>query len=202
MKKRISEETRQTVLDAAWRCMSRPGGVGAGMGDVAAEAGVSRQTVFYAFGGRSGLLVAMVRHRDQQTDHVQRLGALAQGEGADLATLQGFVDVWLDYLPIVHPVALQLETGAPVDADSALAWNDRFFNKGLRRGFERILGRMAAAGRLPAGSDPSRLADLCLSLVVPSAWQLLVHDCRWTPQAFRASRHQLLQSLLLPATSA
>ncbi|MEZ5644589.1 MAG: TetR/AcrR family transcriptional regulator [Burkholderiaceae bacterium] len=199
MKKSISEATRQAVLEAAWRRMSRPGGVGAGMGAIAQEAGVSRQTVFYAFGGRSGLLVAMVRHRDQQTDHVHRLSSLAQGPGADLSALLAFIDVWLDYLPIVHPVAVQLENGAPSDPDLALAWNDRFFNQGLRRGFELILGRMTTAGCLPKGSDPSRMADLCLSLVVPSAWQLLVHDCRWTPDQFRSSRHVLIRGLLAGA---
>ena len=196
MKKSISEETRQAVLEAAWRCMSRAGGMGAGMADIAQAAGVSRQTVFYEFGGRPRLLVAMVRYRDRQTDHVRRLSSLAQGQGADLSALLAFVDVWLDYLPIVHPVALQLESGAASDPDIEMAWNDRFFNQGLRRGFELILGRMAAAASLPAGSDPSRLADLCLSLVVPSAWQLLVHDCRWSPQEFRTSRHLLIRGLL------
>lgn len=197
MKKKITEETRHTVLEAAWRCMSRPGGVGAGMGDIAQAAGVSRQTVFYAFGGRPGLLVAMVRFRDRQTDHVRRLAGLAQGPGADLAALLAFVDVWLEYLPVVHPVAWQLESGASLDPDIELAWNDRFL-QGLRRGFEMILGRMAAGGCLPSGSDPSRLADVCLSLVVPSAWQLLVHDCRWSPEEFRASRHSLIRGLILP----
>lgn len=196
MAKSISEDTRHAVLEAAWRRMSDPGGIGAGMADIAAAAGVSRQTLFYAFGSRPGLLVAMVRHRDQQTDHVRRLGDIARGSGADLATLQAFVDVWIDYLPIVFPVAFQLETGAGTDPDIALAWNDRFFNHGLRRGFELILGRMSAARSLPTGADAAWLADLCLSLVVPSAWHLLVVQCRWTPERFRDSRHQLMQSAI------
>lgn len=176
--------------------MSEPGGMGVGMAELAAAAGVSRQTLFYAFGSRPGLLVAMVRHRDGQTDHVHRLAEIARGDVADASALQAFVDVWIDYLPIVYPVAYQLETDAMVDPDIALAWNDRFFNMGLHRGLERVLGRMAAAGVLSRGSDTAWLADLLFSLVAPSAWHLLVVQCRWTPERFRASRHQLMKAAI------
>ena len=175
--------------------MSEPGGMGVGMAELAAAAGVSRQTLFYAFGSRPGLLVAMVRHRDAQTDHV-RLSEIARSDVADASALHAFADVWIDYLPIVYPVAYQLETDAVVDPDIALAWNDRFFNMGLHRGLERILGRMAAAGALTKGADTAWLADLFLSFVAPSAWHLLVTQCRWTPERFRASRHQLMQAVL------
>lgn len=196
MAKSISKETRRAVLEAAWQCMSVPGGMGAGMAEIAAAAGVSRQTLFYAFGSRSGLLVAMVRYRDGQTDHVRRLTNIAGGTGADADTLRSFTDIWIDYLPTVYPVAYQMETDAVIDPDIALAWNDRFFNMGLHRGFARILGRMAGAGALARGADTAWLTDLCLSLVVPSAWHLLVVQCRWTPQRFRDSRHQFIAAAI------
>ncbi len=196
MAKSISEETRLAVLEAAWQCMSVPGGMNAGMAEIAAAAGVSRQTLFYAFGSRPGLLVAMVRYRDGQTDHVRRLAEIARSEEADLGALRSFTDIWIDYLPIVYPVAYQLESGAATDPDIALAWNDRFFNMGLHRGFERILGRMAASGTLPRGADTAWLADLCLSLVVPSAWHLLIVQCRWTQARFRASRHEFMATAI------
>ncbi len=197
MAKSISKETRHALLEAAWQRMSAPGGIGVGMAEIAAAAGVSRQTLFYAFGNRPGLLVAMVRHRDRQTDHVRRLIDLAQGGGADQDALRAFTDTWIDYLPIVYPVAYQLESRAAEDPDIALAWNDRFFDRGLRRGYERILGRMAAAGALAPGTDTAWLADLCLSLVVPSAWHLLVVECGWKPEKFRASRHLFMQAAMV-----
>lgn len=172
----------------------------AGMSEIAAAAGVSRQTLFYAFGSRPGLLVAMVRHRDAQTDHVHRLAEIARDGAADAYTLRAFTDTWIDYLPVVYPVAYQLETDAVVDPDIAIAWNDRFFNMGLHRGFERILGRMAAAGQLARGADTAWLADVCLSLVAPSAWHLLVTQCRWTSDRFRASRHQFMQTAITNPT--
>ena len=201
MKKTISEDTRRAVLDAAWELMSTQGRLDVGMAEIAQAAGVSRQTLFYAFGNRAGLLVAMVRHKDSLTDHVGRLAALARGEGSDATTLHAFLDVWLDYLPVVYPVAIQLEAGALTDTDAALAFADRFHNRGLRRGLELILGRMAAAGALRPGQDPARLADLCLSLVLPSAWRALVVDGGWPPAAFAASRHALVDAALASAAS-
>jgi AcrR family transcriptional regulator len=196
MKKAISAETRDLVLNSAWELMSTQGRLDVGMAEIAAAAGVSRQTVFYAFGNRPGLLVAMVRHRDAQFPHAARLMEISRGDAADLAGLLAFLDTWLDYLPKVYPVAVQLETSALTDPDAAAAWNDRFFNQGVRRGFENILGRMAAAGTLPQGSDPARLADLCLALVAPSAWRLLVVECGWSPAAFVESRRRILSALL------
>jgi AcrR family transcriptional regulator len=201
VKKTISEDTRRAVLEAAWELMSTQGRLDVGMAEIAQAAGVSRQTLFYAFGNRAGLLVAMVRHKDSLTDHVAQLSALARGDGADAATLHAFLDVWLRYLPEVYPVAIQLEAGALTDTDAALAFADRFYNQGLRRGLERILGRMAAAGALRPGQDPARLADLCLSLLLPSAWRALVIDSGWAPAAFAASRHVLVDAALAPAGS-
>lgn len=201
MKKTISEDTRRAVLDAAWELMSTQGRLDVGMAEIAQAAGVSRQTLFYAFGNRAGLLVAMVRHKDSLTDHVGRLAALARGEGSDAITLHAFLDVWLGYLPVVYPVAVQLEAGALTDTDAALAFADCFHNRGLRRGLELILGRMAAAGALRPGQDPARLADLCLSLVLPSAWRALVVDGGWSPAAFAASRHALVDAALASAAS-
>ena len=196
MTKPISEETRLAVLEAAWQLMAGGGRLAATMTEIAEAAGVSRQTLFYAFGNRAGLLVAMVRHRDAQGTHVPRLAELARGDGADAGTLLEFVDVWLDYLPHVYPVAIQMEMDSVTDGDAEVAWNDRFVVKGVRRGLELILGRMAAAGKLPKGVNPTRLADACLSLVAPSAWRLLVVDFGWKPAAFIASRHALIAALL------
>jgi len=196
MKKNITGETRVAVLDAAWALMTKRGGLNVGMAQIAAAAGVSRQTLFYAFGNRAGLLVAMVRHKDTRGPHLARLIALANGTGADLSTLLAFVDAWLDYLPEVYPVAVQLEADSLADRDAAAAWSDRFFDRGLRRGFELILGRMAAASALEPGKDPARLADLCLGLVVPSTWRILVVECGWSPAAFAASRHALVRAVL------
>lgn len=191
----ISEKTRSAILEAAWDLMAGQRRLDAGMAEIAAAAGVTRQTLFLAFGNRAGVLVAMARHQDTRGDHVRPMRQIAS-TGADAAALHAFVDAWLDYLPVVYPVAIQLETGSLSDPDANAAWQDRIFSQGVRLGLDRILGQMAAAGRLGPRQEPSKLADLCLSLLVPSAWRYLVVERAWTAEAFRRSRHLLVDSVL------
>jgi AcrR family transcriptional regulator len=198
---RISEETRAAILEAAWNLMAEQRRLDAGMAEIAATAGVTRQTVFLAFGNRAGVLVAMARHQDTLGDRVQRMRQIA-ATGADVAALHAFVDAWLDYLPVVYPVAIQLETASLSDPDANAAWQDRIFSQGVRVGLDRILGQIAAGGGLSTDLDASRLADLCLTLLVPSAWRYLVVERGWTADAFARSRHILIDALLASTSPA
>ncbi|MCK6421740.1 MAG: TetR/AcrR family transcriptional regulator [Aquabacterium sp.] len=195
---KISDATRAAILEAAWNLMAEQRRLDAGMSEIAAAAGVSRQTLFLAFGNRAGVLVAMARHQDTLGDQVPRMRQIA-ATGADRPALHAFVDAWLDYLPLVYPVAIQLETSSLSDADANAAWQDRIFSQGVRVGLDRILGQIAAGGGLDADQDPARLADLCLSLLVPSAWRYLVVERGWTAEAFANSRHTLIDALLAGA---
>lgn len=195
---KISDATRAGILEAAWNLMAEQRRLDAGMSEIAAAAGVSRQTLFLAFGNRAGVLVAMARHQDTLGDQVPRMRQIA-ATGADRPALHAFVDAWLDYLPVVYPVAIQLETSSLSDADANAAWQDRIFSQGVRVGLDRILGQIAAGGGLDADQDPARLADLCLSLLVPSAWRYLVVERGWTAEAFANSRHTLIDALLAGA---
>lgn len=193
---KVSDETRHRILEVAFEMMSAQGRLDLGMAELAAEAGVSRQTLFYAFGNRAGLLVAMARHRDSSSEPVARIRALARGPGADRDTLMAFVDAWCDYLPDIYPVAIQLETASLHDPAAAAAWQDRIFSQGIRLGLDLILTRMAQAGALGDGPDPARRADLALSLLVPSAWRHLVVERGWSHEAFAASRRQLIVTVI------
>lgn len=149
------------------------------MAEIAAAAGVTRQTLFLAFGNRAGVLVAMARHQDTLGDQVQRMRQIA-ATGADAAALHAFVDAWLDYLPVVYPVAIQLETASLSDTDANAAWQDRIFSQGARMGLDRILGQIVAAtGRRPA-------------------W--IPRGCK--AEAFARSRHLLIDALLAGSLSA
>lgn len=194
MKSSIPEDTRSAILTAAWDMMEQTGRQDIGMAEIARAAGVSRQTLFLAFGGRSGLLLAMVRHKDTRTTHVQRMMAF----GALPFTrdnLLKFLDVWLEYLPVVYPVAILLDAAAVTEAEAAAAIGDRM-KVALLSAFTRYLTRMAEAGELPAGRAPEPLAQVIWTLVHPQAWRLLVQECGWTPEAFRKDRLSLVAQLV------
>ena len=58
-KKQIPEETRVGILDAAWALMAETGRLDVGQAEIAARAGVSRQTVYLAFGSRAAASAGM-----------------------------------------------------------------------------------------------------------------------------------------------
>ena len=103
--KTISPETRTAILAAAWELISTRGRTDVGQAEIAAAAKVSRQTVFYAFGNRAGLLhrqcqraarcrrdAGIVRRRiEGDIDFVGAAGRAGAGasDGDDLAATPG-----------------------------------------------------------------------------------------------------------------
>ena len=151
-----------------------------------ARAGVSRQTVFYAFGDRAGLLVAMVRHKDSRTDHVARIRetVAAPDDGAD--GMVRLVEAWLDYLPEIYPVGILLDAAALTDPAARAAWDDRM---------DAVLGAFRRKAEAVT-DDPARVADEIWALCHPTQWRRLVVECGWSPETFRASRVRLTRAVL------
>ena len=169
--KPISPETRDAILSAVWRLLET-GRSDVSQTEIAAAAGVSRQTVFYAFGNRSGLLTAALRWRDETLPHVARLEAFRTG---GLPTPERFVEytgLWLDYLPHVYPVASLLRAAALTDGDAKQAIDDRLVGA-LLGGFTAMARGMVKAGLLARErADP--LAQEVWAATHVDVWRLLV----------------------------
>lgn len=191
--KPITETTKATILDAAWTLIADEARVDVSQSEIALAAGVSRQTIFYAFGSRTGLLTAMVRHKDERTDHVAGLTAHARSGGDPVEAFLGYTSVWLDYLPEVYPVAILLDAAALTDPDAKAAIDDRLV-QALLGGFQRLAGRVAAAGRLRPGVAPEEVAQEIWSATHVSAWRRLVVECGWPMERFVATRLALARS--------
>ncbi len=77
-----AEEARRRLTDAAVRCVQRIGHERTRLADVAAEAGVTRPTIYAYFGGREEILRAAMLHAaddlvDRLTEHVAGLTSAA-----------------------------------------------------------------------------------------------------------------------------
>lgn len=183
--KSISDETKHAVLEAAWSLIAERGRADVGMAEIAATAGVSRQAVFYAFGGRAGLLLAMVRHKDEMSDHVARLRTHLSAAHPTRETLLQFAEVWLEYLPTIYPVGILLDAAAITDAEASDAWRDRMIG-GLLTGFRRLAERVHADEAFEHG--PNRTAEEIWAEIHPSMWRRLVVECGWSREDFHANR--------------
>lgn len=192
----ITEKTRTTILDTTWSLIAEKGRLDVGQSEIAQAAGVSRQTVYIAFGSRAGLLTAMVRNKDTRSDHVARLREISRAETATPTDFLRFVGIWLDYLPLIYPVGILLDAASLTEPEAASAWDDRM--KGaLLAGLKRILRHLAEGGHLAPGWEAERAADLVWSLIHPTSWRQLVVGCGWSAEEFRRSRIEIIRSTVL-----
>ena len=193
--RQITEETRVAILDAAWELIVESGKLDVGQAEIAAKAGVSRQTIYLAFGGRAGLLVAMLRNRDAHSEQVARLMEIAEGPG-NTSGLHG-VYRGVARLPAAHLSGSHLLDAAAVnDPEAAAAWDDRL-KKSLLFGIRRVLRRVEKAGGIAAGWSAETAAQLAWSLVHPASWRLLVVESGWSADAFRRTRIDIIGRTVL-----
>lgn len=195
-RKPISEQTRTAILEATWALIAKKGRLEVGQAEIAAAAGVSRQTVYLAFGNRAGLLTAMVRHRDTQSDHVARLSEISHARKISLRDFHTYLEIWIDYLQLIYPVAILLDAAALTDADAASAWDDRMKGAFLA-GLKRIFVRLAKNGELKPNWNSEQAAQLTWSLLQPANVRHLIVCLGWSAAEFRRSRLDLVRSTLL-----
>ena len=93
LRARQAAETRKTVLGAATRLFTERGWAGTTLAAVAAEAGTAVETVYAAFGSKSGLLIAAIDvaivgdDNRGTTDRAARIPGLGVGERSERLAL-------------------------------------------------------------------------------------------------------------------
>ncbi|HEX6245243.1 MAG TPA: TetR/AcrR family transcriptional regulator, partial [Polyangiales bacterium] len=92
------QDTRERVLQAAQALIRQRGHANFSLVELAAETGLSRQTLYLLFGTRAGLLMALVDDIDARSGGPAQLAALRQQGVRDF---EPYVRAWLDYLPVV-----------------------------------------------------------------------------------------------------
>ncbi|MGY1600771.1 TetR/AcrR family transcriptional regulator [Geodermatophilus sp. SYSU D00815] len=123
-----AQRTRAAVLDAAGRCFLEKGYAATTMKDVAAEAGVSVQTVF-GQGSKASLLLACVDRAvvgdDEEVPLAQRDLFVRLLEAPDRAgKLAAARDLTRFYVPMVIPVVVVFAAAAAGDPEIAEAWRE------------------------------------------------------------------------------
>jgi len=169
--------TRERVLQAALALIGERGHANFSLVELAAETGLSRQTLYLLFGTRAGLLMALVDHLDANSSGPARLTSLrVQGT----RQFETYVRAWFDYLPVVLPVARALAAaGATGDEDARAAWQSRLAK--LHHGFTQMARALQAEGRLRPGWTVAQAADWTLALTHVDLWQHLVVEAGWKP---------------------
>jgi AcrR family transcriptional regulator len=176
----LSAETRTRILSVAWSRVREQGVAAVTVKDVAADAGVSRQLVYFHYRNRAGLLTAMARHHDRTSGFDGRVNAARSLPPAQ--AFEAVVREWLAYLPELLPVARALEAAAITGDAGGEAWRDRM--DALKAMCRQAVQRLADADRLRPGWGVREAAEWTWAQVHPGAYAHLVEDSGWTPARF------------------
>jgi AcrR family transcriptional regulator len=170
--------TRAEILGAARRLFSARGFARTNIRDIAAEAGVSPQTVYDSVGSKRALVAGL----NDLIDTEVRVGAIVGPvlsssdpqvvAGAPAAITRAIVGQCGD-------IVRTLVAGAAAEPDLAAV-----LAEGLRRhraGAARVVGRLGELDALAPGLDPSDAAEGLAALTDAQYALLLVDDYGWSP---------------------
>ncbi|MBD0338195.1 MAG: TetR family transcriptional regulator [Thermoleophilia bacterium] len=173
---------------------------GAGLGAVAAAAGVSRQAVYLHFGSKAQLVLALAAHVDEE-EGLRDLARAVDEAPTALAALDRFVELVAELTPRVRRTAAVLEAARLDVPEAAAAWRDR--TESRRRRCRRIVDRLAREARLAEGWTVEEAADFLWAASGLHVWEDLVILRKWPSERFRRHLRRVLhQALVEPEPAA
>ena len=171
---RENPDTRERILDSAWRLLAADAASAVRMGDIARLTGISRQAVYLHFPSRAELLIATTRYIDEVQDVDQRLAASRAAE-TGLARLDAFVEA---YIPEICGVARALIALQGSDEAARAAWTDRM--DAVRHGCEAVVSALETDGQLCTALSAAEATDLLWGLLSVENWEHLRQRCQWS----------------------
>ena len=198
-----SERTRAAIVAGATRRFLAQGYVGSTIEDVAREAKVAVQTVYYVFGTKPKLLAAVldasIAGDASAVAVLDRpwVGRLRSAPGAEDAVAL-LVDAAVEIVTRAAPV-YEVVRRAAADPDVAALLDETRRRRRLDQ--RRLIEILAETGHLATDIDVSAAADVLYALVNEELVALLVQDCGWSTARLRAWTTDTLANQLLPHPS-
>ncbi|MEM1048625.1 MAG: TetR/AcrR family transcriptional regulator [Pseudomonadota bacterium] len=192
------QKTRAEILDAAWDLVSVKGAE-VSLQEIARAAGISRQSVYDHFGSRGGLLMALVRRADDRFDIKNGLfSAFARAD--PLERLDTSIDVWVDFVERIFPVATDLIRLRATDPDASAAWEDRMAD--LRSWLVVLTESLEKDRALGAGWTAQAAAEYLWAAFSVQMWGMLTKECGWTADQARAVLRRTIRAALFSGSVA
>ncbi|MEV0585208.1 TetR/AcrR family transcriptional regulator [Nonomuraea sp. NPDC050310] len=194
-----AQATRARLVRAAGELFVADGYTATSIGAIAARAGVSEQTVYYAFGTKKAILATAldqaVAGDDRPVPTLERPWVRAALDDPDprgqlRRQVAGAGEIYLRAAPLLDVV----RSAAPTDPDLGELWAA---NLAQRLAVLRVFAE-ALADKTPlrAGLTPETAADIALAVQSPETYTLLVGERRWSHAAWRAWVESTLLAVL------
>ena len=194
LRRRQAAETRARVVEAARHLFAARGFAATTIADVAREAGVSQQTIYGSFGGKQGLVLALVDLIDRDSDVPALVGKLLASDDPD-EILELAVRIPRSVVESSGDLVRALAGAAPTDEAAAAA-----IAEGRKRhdaGLAHAASRLHEMGALREGTDPDEAAAAFATLTSDTTFAQLRDRHGWDLDTSERWMRQTLSTLYL-----
>jgi len=176
-----AEATRDAVIAAARELFLSRGYAATTVSEVATSCEVSVEYVYKRFGGKAGLVRAVVARALEGSGSAEsRSDALDADD--PLALIRGWGRLSAEVSPLVAPVLLLVRAAAAQDPKVAGLADD--LDSARRRRMAGNARRLAKAGHLRKGLTVQHATDVLWTFSAPELYDLLVVRREWTADQF------------------
>ena len=191
--------TQSTILDIARRQFLEHGYAATTVAHVAAEAGTSLETVYKAFGGKSGLVRALWERGLEGRGDVpapERSDLLSSAQTDPVRVLQGWGTFTTELAPEVAPIILLVRGAAATDADMAALFAEAEAQRRTR--MRHNARRLQQRGWLRPGIGLAQATDILWTYSSAELFDLLVLKSGWPVKRYGEFISNALIAALLP----
>lgn len=195
-----AQRSRDAVLDAAQRQFLETGYAATTIAEIAREAGVSVETVYKAFGGKSGL-VRGIYHRGLigrgSAPAYQRADETREQESDPVVIMRNWSVITTEVASLVTPIRLLIRSAALVDPDISELLRDNDDER-LRRARHHA-DFLAERGYLRDDVTLDEAADVLWTCTSVEFYEMLVLQRGWSYERFAHFLANFMITSLLPA---
>jgi len=176
--------TAALIIDVAERRFLTEG-YGATIASIAAEAGVSADTIYKSFGGKAGLVRAIRARALEGQGPVpaeQRSDELHASEADPREIIRAWGKLTAEIAPRASPILLLIRSAAAADTEVGELQEELDADRYCR--MTENAGRLADAGHLRSGVSVARAADVLWTYSSPELYELLVLKRGWPPDRY------------------
>ncbi len=182
-----ARETRRVVLDAARRLFLQDGYAGTTVAAVAADAGVSVETVYKTFGNKPGLVKAVfdvaVVGDDEPVPLLEReFVRRNMAEPDPRRKLLDYGRHLAEVAPATGPLLLVVRAAAATDNAAAQVWEQLQTER--LTGMSVFARHLHEGGHLRSGVSVDEARDVLWAHNSVELWDLLVNQRQWTDEQF------------------
>jgi AcrR family transcriptional regulator len=197
-----ARRTRQAILDAAQRQFLAGGYAATTIAAIAAEAGVSVETIYKAFGGKPGMVRAIYQRGlvgQQPIPAYQRADEMRERETDPRTIMRNWGTIASEVSSVVSPIARLVRIAAASDPEMAALL--RAYNDTRERRARHHAQFLQRRGYLREGVSLAQATDILWTCTSDELYDLLVTQRGWSASRYARFLADYMIAALLPPAS-